>query len=54
MLKLFLLCFCFLSFSQLQFVDPLIGTGGSGFGCGALNPDPQRPFAMVRLGPDTI
>lgn len=38
----------------LEHVNMFIGTGGAMFGCGALNPGPQRPFAMVRLGPDTI
>jgi putative alpha-1,2-mannosidase len=42
------------AFANSKYIDPLIGTGGSGFGNGALNPGPQRPNAMMRLGPDTI
>jgi predicted alpha-1,2-mannosidase len=34
-------------------VDPFIGTGGVGFGVGSTFPGPQRPFGMVRPGPDT-
>ncbi len=34
-------------------VDPLIGTGGLGFGYGAMNPAATAPFGMVKLGPDT-
>lgn len=34
-------------------VDPFIGTGGSGYGVGSAFPGPQRPFGMVRPGPDT-
>jgi predicted alpha-1,2-mannosidase len=36
-----------------QWVDPRIGTGGDGFSVGSANPGPQRPFGMVRPGPDT-
>lgn len=35
-------------------VDPFIGTGGIGFNdIGSTFPGPQRPFGMVRVGPDT-
>ncbi len=37
-----------------QYVDPFIGTGGVGFGVGSAFPGPQRPFGMVRPGPDTM
>ncbi|MFW5920512.1 MAG: GH92 family glycosyl hydrolase [Polyangiales bacterium] len=37
----------------VQWVNPFIGTGGLGFGTGACYPGPQRPFGMVRPGPDT-
>jgi len=37
----------------LSLVDPLIGSGGEGFGAGGLNPGPQVPFGSMRLGPDT-
>jgi len=37
----------------LQYVDPFIGTGGEGYGCGCLPPGAQIPFGLVRLGPDT-
>ncbi|AKT44122.1 GH92 family glycosyl hydrolase [Chondromyces crocatus] len=36
-----------------RYVDPFIGTGGVGFGVGSAFPGPQRPFGMVRPGPDT-
>jgi predicted alpha-1,2-mannosidase len=38
----------------IRYVDPLIGTGGLGFGVGSTFPGPQRPFGMVRPGPDTM
>ncbi len=37
----------------IRYVDPLIGTGGEGFGTGSAFPGPQRPFALARPGPDT-
>ena len=37
-----------------RYVDPFIGTGGVGFGTGSAFPGPQRPFGMVRPGPDTM
>ncbi|MCC7540168.1 MAG: GH92 family glycosyl hydrolase [Deltaproteobacteria bacterium] len=37
----------------VAYVDPFIGTGGLGFGVGSTFPGPQRPFGMVRPGPDT-
>ncbi len=37
----------------VQWVDPFIGTGGLGYGTGSTFPGPQRPFGMVRPGPDT-
>ncbi len=36
-----------------RWVDPFIGTGGQGFAVGSAFPGPQRPFGMVRPGPDT-
>lgn len=38
----------------IRYVDPFIGTGGIGFGTGSAFPGPQRPFGMVRPGPDTM
>lgn len=38
----------------VRYVDPFIGTGGVGFGVGSAYPGPQRPFGMVRPGPDTM
>ena len=37
----------------IQWVDPMIGTGGVAFGVGTTYPGPQVPGGMVRLGPDT-
>ncbi len=37
----------------VAWVDPFIGTGGEGFSVGSAFPGPQRPFGMVRPGPDT-
>jgi predicted alpha-1,2-mannosidase len=37
----------------VQWVDPMIGTGGSGWGVGTTYPGPQAPFGMARPGPDT-
>ena len=37
----------------VDYVDPLIGAGGIGFGIGAAFPGPTAPFGRVRLGPDT-
>ena len=34
-------------------VDPMIATGGVGFGVGSAYPGPALPFAMVHPGPDT-
>ncbi len=39
---------------RIRYVDPFIGTGGVGFGTGSAFPGPQRPFGMVRPGPDTM
>lgn len=36
-----------------QYVDPFIGTGGSGFGYASCFPGPQVPYGMIRPGPDT-
>lgn len=36
-----------------QWVDPFIGTGGTGYGTGNAFPGPQRPFGLARPGPDT-
>lgn len=38
---------------RLGWVDPLIGTGGWGFGAGSMTPGPQMPNGMIRPGPDT-
>lgn len=38
----------------VQWVDPLVGTGGVGYNdIGSTHPGPQWPFGMVRPGPDT-
>lgn len=37
----------------IDHVNVFIGTGGKAFGIGSLNPGPQLPFAMCRVGPDT-
>ncbi len=36
-----------------RYVDPLVGTGGEGYGTGSAFPGPQRPFGLARPGPDT-
>lgn len=39
----------------IELVDPFLGTGGVGFNdIGSAHPGPQRPFGMVRPGPDTM
>ncbi len=37
----------------VDLVDPLIGSGGLGFGVGSSSIAPQTPFGMARPGPDT-
>jgi len=37
----------------MMFVDPIIGSGGIGYGAGGINPGAQVPFGSLRLGPDT-
>ncbi len=37
----------------VRYADPLIGTGGLGFGTGNAFPGPQRAFGLARPGPDT-
>ena len=37
----------------IELVDPLIGSGGVGFGVGSAYPGPARPFGMIHPGPDT-
>ena len=37
----------------VDLVNPLIGTGGVGFGVGSASVAPQTPFGMARPGPDT-
>lgn len=37
----------------LSLVDPMIGTGGTGFRVGSVNPAAGLPFGLVKLGPDT-
>ncbi|MCA9717008.1 MAG: glycoside hydrolase family 92 protein, partial [Myxococcales bacterium] len=34
-------------------VDPMIGSGGVGYGVGTINPGPTVPFSLVKVGPDT-
>lgn len=46
---LFLFLLLNTSFSQVEFVDPFIGTGGHGH----THPSATAPFGMVQLGPDT-
>lgn len=38
---------------MIDLVDPLIGSGGKGFGCAAVSPGAQRPYSFVRFSPDT-
>lgn len=37
----------------VDYVNPMIGTGGEGFGVGSAYPGPTMPFGMVKPGPDT-
>lgn len=37
----------------VDYVNPFIGTGGTGFGIGATFPGATMPFGMVKLSPDT-
>ncbi len=37
----------------IAWVDPLIGTGGFGYGVGSGTPAATRPFGLVKAGPDT-
>jgi len=37
----------------VDYVNPLIGSGGLGFGVGSSSVAPQTPFGMARPGPDT-
>jgi putative alpha-1,2-mannosidase len=39
--------------ARVDVVDPFVGTGGVGYGAGSLNPGPQVPFGLFRVGPDT-
>ncbi|HVI03326.1 MAG TPA: hypothetical protein VM869_31735, partial [Enhygromyxa sp.] len=36
-----------------ELVDPMIGTGGTGYKVGSMNPGPAVPFGMIKPGPDT-
>ena len=36
-----------------HYVNPFVGSGGTGFGAGGHNPGAQVPFGILRLGPDT-
>ena len=36
-----------------EFANPLLGSGGTGFGSGGHNPGAQYPFGALRMGPDT-
>ena len=38
----------------IDYVNPFIGSGGSGFGAGGHNPGAQVPFGILRVGPDTV
>eukprot|EP00666_Eupelagonemidae_sp_cell4sb_P000811 gene811-20444_t len=38
---------------MVDLVNPLIGSGGTGWGAGSWNPGVQLPFGALRLGPDT-
>jgi putative alpha-1,2-mannosidase len=40
--------------SQYDLVNNFIGTGGFGYGSGAVNPGVQYPHGPLRLGPDTM
>ena len=40
-------------YEPVDYVNPLIGAGGIGFGIGASFPGPTVPFGQVRPGPDT-
>ncbi len=40
-------------YDPADYVNPLIGAGGIGFGIGASFPGPTVPFGQVRPGPDT-
>ena len=40
-------------YDSVDYVDPLIGAGGVGFGIAASFPGPAVPFGQVRPGPDT-
>ncbi len=37
----------------IDYVDPMIGTGGLGFSVGCAYPGPARPWGLVKLSPDT-
>lgn len=37
----------------VRYANPLVGTGGLGFGTGSAFPGPQRPFGFARPGPDS-
>jgi len=37
----------------IRYVDPMIGTGGLGFGYASGYPGPKNPFGMMSLSPDT-
>lgn len=37
----------------VEYVNPFIGTGGTGYGVGATFPGATLPFGMVKLSPDT-
>ena len=37
----------------IDYIDPLIGTGGEAFGAGSVPPGPQMPWGMIRPSPDT-
>jgi len=38
---------------RLDYIDPLIGTGGLGFGYASAYPGPKAPFGLLSLSPDT-
>lgn len=37
----------------IDYVNPLVGTGGEGFGIGSAYPGPSTPFGMIHPGPDS-
>jgi predicted alpha-1,2-mannosidase len=42
-----------LSFADIKFIDPFIGTSGRLWAASMLSPSANTPFGMIKLGPDT-